>query len=175
MCRYVRLTVFVLFLVLPFCLRAAKPKNCISAELAAHRLNKDLCVNAHVYEIVVLPDGTRFLDICPPATPDEQCHFTIIALPEDRETVGELERYRDADVKIRGLVRPVQGRAWMQLNHVRQFYGGPPLFHPNLLLSRGFSAQQQHAPLPDPNLRPQGSQRAFMNNKDQIELIRKSR
>jgi hypothetical protein len=146
---------------------AAKPRPCVTADQATQMLKKDVCVSAHVYEVVELPDGTRFLDVCSPQTPDDECRFTVVSLPEDREDVGELRKYRDADVEIRGIVQPMHGRAGMVLSHARQFYGGPPKFKPNPLLARGFSADEDRAPIHDPNLRPQGGRRAFMNTRDQ--------
>ena len=110
--------------------------------MAAQILNKDICISAHIYDVVQLPDGTRFLDVCSPQTPDDQCRFTVVSLPADRTEVGELTKYRDADVQIRGIVQPMHGRAGMVLSHARQFYGGPPKFKPNPLLARGFSAEQ---------------------------------
>jgi hypothetical protein len=124
-------------------------------------------VTAYVYDVVQLPDGTRFLDVCSPQTPDEACRFTIVSLWEDREEVGELGRYRDMNVQVRGIVRPMHGRAGMVLNHARQFSGGPPKFKPNPKLARGFNAEQERPPINDPNLRSQGSGRAFMNTRDQ--------
>ena len=146
---------------------AAKPKPCVPIDQAVKLLNKDICISAHVYDVVELPDGTRFLDVCSPATPDDQCRFTVVSLPEDRGEVGELKKYRDADVEIRGIVQPMHGRAGMVLSHARQFYGGPPKFKPNPLLARGFSADEDRAPIHDPDLRPQAGRRAFMNTKDQ--------
>ena len=152
---------------------AASPKSCIPAGQALKTLNRDICVSVHIYDVVELPDGTRFLDVCSPQTPDDQCRFTIISLREDRNFVGELQKYRDSDVQIRGLVQPMHGRAGMVLSHARQFYGGPPRFKPNPLLSHGFTAEQERPPVSDPNLRPQGGRRAFMNTKDQEPLPRK--
>jgi hypothetical protein len=152
---------------------AAKPRPCVTADQAAQMLKKDVCISAHVYEVVELPDGTRFLDVCSPQTPDDQCRFTVVSLAEDREEVGELRKYRDADVRIRGIVQPMHGRAGMVLSHSRQFYGGPPKFKPNPLLARGFTADQERPPIADPNLRTQGGRRAFMNTKDQEPLPRK--
>jgi hypothetical protein len=145
-------------------------KNCVPAEEANKFPNKDVCVSAHVYDVVQLPDGTRFLDVCTPQTPDDQCRFTIVSLWEDREEVGELRRYRDADVQIRGIVQPMHGRAGMVLSHARQFRGGPPKFKPNPKLARGFTAAQDRPPLNDPNLRSQGGGRAFMNTRNQETL-----
>jgi hypothetical protein len=130
-------------------------------------LNKDICISAHVYDLVQLSDGTRFLDVCPPQTPDAKCRFTVVSLPEDRNTVGELTKYRDMNVQIRGIVQPMHGRAGIILSHARQFNGGPPKFRPNPLLARGFDAGESHPPVNDPNLRAQGGRRAFMNTKDQ--------
>lgn len=158
---------FLAVLLFAAAVAAAKPKPCVTAEEAVQLVNKDVCVSAHVYEVVELADGTRFLDICSPAIPDEKCRFTIVSLWEDRELVGELRKYRDVDVKIRGIVRPMHGRSGMVLSHVRQFYGGPPRFRPNPLLARGFNGEESRPPLSDPNLHPQGHSRSFMNNRDQ--------
>lgn len=133
-------------------------------------LNKDVCISAHVYEIVQLPDGTRFLDVCRPETPDEVCRFTIVSFWEDRDEVGELRKYRDMDVQVRGIVRPMHGRAGMVVSHARQFYGGEPKFKPNPRLARGFTGDQERPPIADPNLRPQGRGRGFMNGKDREAL-----
>lgn len=130
-------------------------------------VNKDVCVTAHVYDVVELPDGTRFLDVCLPETPDDRCRFTIVSLRPDRDEVGELGKYRDTDVHIRGIVQPMHGRAGMVLSHSRQFYGGPPKFKPNPKLIHGFSAEQGRPAVNDPNLRSQGGRRAFMNTRDQ--------
>ena len=148
---------------------AAQQKPCVTADEAT----KDVCVSAHIYEVVELPDGTRFLDVCTPATPDDKCRFTIMSLREDREEVGELRKYRDMDVQVRGIVRPMHGRAGMVVSHARQFHGGPPKFKPNPKLARGFNAEQDRPPLYDPNLRSQGGRRAFMNSRDKETLPRK--
>jgi hypothetical protein len=149
---------------------AGKPKLCVTADEATKLVNKDVCVSAHIYDVVTLPDGTRFLDVCSPQTPDEQCRFTIVSLWEDRDEVGELRKYRDMDVQVRGIVRPMHGRVGMVLSHARQFYGGPPKFKPNPRLARGFSADQSRPPVSDPNLRSQGGGRAFMNTRDRETL-----
>jgi len=146
---------------------AGAPKPCVSADQASQMINKDICISAHIYDVVQLPDGTRFLDVCSPETPDEKCRFTVVSLREDRDTVGELQKYRDANVQIRGIVQSMHGRAGMVLSHARQFYGGPPKFKPNPLLAHGFSADQSRPPIHDPNLRSQGGHRAFMNTRDQ--------
>ncbi len=161
-----------LLLCAPIPLFATKPRPCVTADQASQMLNKDVCVSVHVYDVVELSDGTRFLDVCSPQTPDEQCRFTVVSLAEDRGEVGELKKYREADVNIRGIVQSMHGRAGMVLSHARQFYGGPPKFKPNPLLARGFSADEDRGPIRDPNLRPQGGRRAFMNTRDQ-ELLPK--
>lgn len=130
-------------------------------------LNKDICISAHIYDVVQLPDGTRFLDVCPPETPDAGCRFTVVSLWQDHDTVGELNQYRNMNVQVRGIVQPMHGRAGMVLSHARQFHGGPPKFRPNPLLARGFSADEARPPVNDPNLKPQGGRRAFMNTRDQ--------
>ena len=149
---------------------AAKPKPCVPAGQAAQMLNKDVCVSAHIYDVVQLPDGTRFLDVCSPQTTDDQCRFTVVSYREDSQEVGELKKYRDMDVEIRGIVEPMHGRAGMILSHARQFYGGPPKFKPNPMLARGFNAGQERPPVNDPNLRTQGSGRTFMNPRNQETL-----
>lgn len=163
--------VWTLLLVLgPAMAVAAAPKSCIPAGEAAKRVNKDVCVSAHIYDVVQVTDGTRFLDVCSPETPDEQCRFTIVSLWQDREEVGELTRYKNMDVRVRGIVEPMHGRAGILLSHVRQFSGGPPKFRPNAVLARGFNAEQERPPVSDPNLRSQGGKRSFMNTRDQETL-----
>jgi hypothetical protein len=163
-----RLRWLVLLLVAaPLSAIAGGQKPCVTADEATKLLNKDICISAHVYDVVQLPDGTRFLDICTPQTPDDGCRFTIVSLHEDRDDVGELAKYRGTDVQIRGTVRPMHGRSGMVLSHARQFYGGPPKFKPNPRLVRGFSADKGETPVNDPNLRSQGGGRAFMNSRDQ--------
>lgn len=149
---------------------AAASKSCVTADQAARMVNKEVCVSAHVYNVVQIEDGTRYLDVCAPEISDENCRFTVMSLWEDRDTVGELSTYRDMNVQIRGIVEPMHGRAGMMLSHVRQFSGGPPKFRPNPLLAKGFSADQDRPPLNDPNLRSQGGKRAFMNTKEKETL-----
>jgi hypothetical protein len=160
----------VLVFGIPTTTFAGKAKPCVSADQAAQMPNKDLCISAHVYDVVELEDGTRFLDLCSPQTSDENCRFTVISPGQDRGQVGELAKYRDTNVQIRGIVQPMRGRSGMVLNHSRQFSGGPPKFQPNPLLARGFSAEQEQPPVADPNLRTHGGHRAFMSNKDQERL-----
>jgi hypothetical protein len=159
------LVLFALAGPLPGLAAAAKP--CVATDQASKQLNKDICISAHIYDVVELPDGTRFLDVCTPQTTDEACRFTIISLWEDHAEVGELRKYRDMDVQVRGIVRPMHGRAGMVLSHARQFYGGPPKFKPNPRLARGFSADQSRPPINDPNLHSKAAGRAFMNTRDQ--------
>jgi hypothetical protein len=146
---------------------AAKGKACVTPEEAAKYANKDVCIEVHVYDVVELADGTRFLDVCAPDTSDDKCMFTIVSLRADREEVGELRKFRDADVHVRGIVQPMHGRSGMVLSHVRQFYGGPPKFKPNPKLLHGFTGEQSKPAIVDPNLRPHGGHRAFMNSRDQ--------
>ncbi|MFZ0301768.1 MAG: hypothetical protein WAL75_03745 [Terracidiphilus sp.] len=160
----------ILLACAPLAAFAGKPAPCVTADQAATMVNKDVCISAHVYDVVELPDGTRFLDVCSPDTPDEKCRFTVVSLWEDREEVGELRKYRDMDVQVRGLVQSMHGRAGMVLSHARQFNGGPPKFKPNPMLARGFNAEQERPPVNDPNLRSQGGRRAFMNSRDQETL-----
>lgn len=163
-----RVALFVL--LCPLAAFAADSKPCVKPEDVAKVLNKDVCIDAHVYDVVELPDGTRFLDVCTPETPDEKCRFTVVSLREDREDVGELAKFRDADVHVRGIVQPMHGRNVMVLSHARQFYGGPPKFKPNPKLLRGFAGNQAKPPIADPNLRSHGGHRAFMNSRDQETL-----
>ncbi len=143
---------------------ASHVKPCVTTDQAGKLLHKDVCITAHVYDVVELPDGTRYLDVCSPDTPDEKCVFTIINPWQDREEVGELRQYRNLDVHIRGVVEPMHGRAGILLNRMRQFYGGPPAFRPNPLLLHGFSGDQSRPPIHDPSLRARGSQRSFMSD-----------
>ena len=151
-------------LVCPLVVFAASPKACIPINEAAKTPNKDVCVLVHVYDVVELPDGTRLLDVCPPETPDAECRFTIVSLRDDREQVGELRKYRDADVHIRGIMQPMRGRSGMLLSHARQFNGGPPKFKANPKLLHGFAGEQSKPAISDPNLRTHGGHRGLMDH-----------
>ena len=152
---------------------ARKPRGCLTPDEAAGRLHKDVCLAAHVYSVVQLPDGTRFLDVCSPETPDESCRFTVVSLRDDSTEVGDLAGYREKDLQISGTVQAMHGRSGMVLSHARQFSGGPPKFRPNPRLLKGFGGEQEKPPIADPNLRRQGGHRAFMNQKDQEPMPRK--
>ncbi len=145
-----------------------KQKPCVTAEQAMKLIDKDVCVTAHVYDVVELPDGTRYLDVCSPDTPDAQCRFTIISPWEDREEVGELRKYRDMDVHVRGIVKSMHGRTGLVLSHVRQFYGGPPKFTPNPRLLHGFTGDQEHPPIHDPSIHASSAQRGFKSARPQV-------
>jgi hypothetical protein len=162
--------IWLVLVLCPIFAFAAHPKPCVTPDDADKLINKDVCISAHVYDVVELPDGTRFLDICSADTPDEQCLFTIVSLRDDRREVGELQKYRDMDVHVRGIVQPIRGRTGIALSHARQFYGGPPKFRPNPKLLRGFDGEASKPPISDPNLGPQGGHRGFMNSRDQVPL-----
>ncbi len=131
---------------------AARP--CIApSELAAH-LNKDVCVSAHVYEVVELDDGTRFLDVCSPDTQDDKCMFSIMSPKADRREVGELAPLLYQDIQIRGVVRPFPGgRSQILLSHSRQLHGGAEKFRPNPALLSGFSAESGKPAFNSPGLK----------------------
>jgi len=162
--------ILLLFSIAPVLGFAAKPKPCVTADEATKLVDKDVCISAHVYDVVELPDGTRFLDVCPPETLDDNCRFTFVSLREDRDDVGELNKYRDMDVHVRGIVQPMHGRTRLVVSHARQFSGGPPKFKPNPKLARGFSADQSRPAFNDPNLHSHGGRRVFMNTRDQETL-----
>ena len=145
---------FALCVILLFnavALPAARP--CHAPEAALSHANKDICINAHVYDVVELSDGTRFLDLCKPETPDEQCRFTVVSRRADRKDVGDLEQYRQQDVQIRGIVRAYDGQGEIILSHARQFRGGAEKFVPNPALLHGFSAEDNRTAFHDPALK----------------------
>jgi len=141
-------------------------KTCLPVADAVQQPNKDICVRAHVYAVVELADGTRFLDVCPADISDEDCRFTLLSLREDRDDVGDLRKYRDQDVSVRGIVRATHSRMGIQISHIRQFSGGPEKFRPNPKLLRDFNGQSDRMPVRDPNLAPSGRHRSFMNSSD---------
>jgi hypothetical protein len=127
----------------------ARQRNCATPETVSKYLNKDTCVMAHVYDVVELSDGTRFLDLCSPSTSDEACRFSIVSLKEDRKEVGDLTRYRNQDIQIRGVVRPFNYRMEITLSHERQFHGGSEKFRPNPVLLKGFTSEDHKTAFKD--------------------------
>jgi len=122
---------------------------------ASRMVNKDVCVSAYVYMWCSCRMEPASWSVFA-TDADEACRFTIVSLWEDREEVGDLGKFRDMNVQVRGLVRPMHGRVGMVLSHVRQFSGGPPKFKPNPKLARGFSADESRPPINDPSLRSKG-------------------
>lgn len=149
-------------------------KPCIPVAEAASEpsseSNKDICVSAHVYDVVELADGTRFLDVCPANVPDGQCRFTLLSPQADRDDVGDLRRYRNQNIEVRGMVRSMHGRMGIVISHMRQFSGGPEKFRPNPRLLRDFNGQSGRMPVRDPNLASSGHHRSFMNTREQEPL-----
>ncbi len=129
---------------------AARP--CVSPEQAVEHAEKDICVTAHVYDVVQSPDGTRYLDVCKPELDDAACRFTVLSLAADRKEVGDLESYREQDIHIRGIVHVMRGQSTIVLSHARQFKDGPEKFRANPALMAGFSAENSRTAFRDPAL-----------------------
>ena len=145
---------------LTLCLLLAYPataliavRTCYSPEEALTHQNKDVCIAAHVYDVVELSDGTRFLDLCSPETSDEDCRFTVMSLNSDRKEVGDLDQYREKNIELRGVVHAYRGRGEILLSHARQFHDGAEKFHPNPALLHGFSAENGKPAINDPAMR----------------------
>lgn len=145
------LALYVMLLCPATALVAAR--TCYKPEEALTHQNKDVCVSAHVYDVVELSDGTRFLDLCSPETSDAQCRFTIMSMSTDRKTVGDLYQYRLQDIQVRGVVHPFAGRGEIILSDARQFHGGGEKFRPNPALIKGFSAETGKPAVNDPALK----------------------
>lgn len=139
-------------LLLPFLALHASQPACHTVSQAGDYAGKNVCIAAHVYDVAMLRDGTRFLDTCSPETSDDGCRFTIASLPEDTREVGDLSALRGHDIELRGVVHTVNQRSVMYLSHSRQLHGGAEKFHPNPALLAGFSAGDAKAPVHDPSL-----------------------
>jgi hypothetical protein len=131
---------FPLVVLLPCAVAFAK-RSCIGPDDALRHVNKDVCVAAHVYQVADAADGVQFLDVCSPQTTDADCHFFILSLGRDRKSVGNLQNEAGKDIRIRGIIHTIQGRATIVLSDRRQLHGGKGRFHPNPQLVRSFSAE----------------------------------
>ena len=135
---------------------AATARPCFDAMQASQHLNQDVCIHAHVYDVIELADGTRFLDVCSPETADAACHFTIISLRQDRKEVGSLESLRSQEIDIRGTIHSFADRAGIVLSNQRQLHGGAEKFRPNPALMKGFSAADSKSAFDDPAFKSGG-------------------
>ena len=126
-------------LVVTACFASSRP--CYTPEQVPEHAGKEICLSAHVYDVVEDNDGMRYLDVCKPGVPDESCRLTIVSLPTDRKEVGTLDGIRQQDVRLRGVVHGMHGQAVMLLSHARQFHDGPEKFRPNPELLGNFSAE----------------------------------
>ncbi len=137
-----RLSVLFLGLaILPALPAAARIPACVPIDDGHLRTSHDTCVAAHVYDVVTLDNGTRFLDLCSPDTADAQCRFSVVSYSADRRSVGELSQFRGKDVEIRGTVALYGQRYLMVLNNDGQLRHGPARFQPDPRLLSGFSAE----------------------------------
>ncbi|HZD49048.1 MAG TPA: hypothetical protein VE178_09910 [Silvibacterium sp.] len=136
------------------CFAEAKP--CYDTLEAGQHLNQDVCIRAHVYDVIELADGTRFLDVCSPETSDSACRFTIISLRQDRKEVGDLQPLRSQQIEIRGTVHSLADGSGIILSEARQLHGGAEKFHPNPALLKGFSAADGKSAFEDPAFKSGG-------------------
>jgi hypothetical protein len=133
-------------------LREGYARTCYPPDEAAAHAEKDICVAAHVYNVVEAEDGTRYLDVCKPGTADEDCHLAILSMAIDRKDVGELAALREQDIQLRGTVHVFRGQSTLILSHARQFKDGPEKFRPNPTLLSAFNAGSGQMPIRDPAL-----------------------
>jgi hypothetical protein len=129
---------------------AGASRTCFDMLQAGQHLNQDVCIHAHVFDVVELADGTRFLDVCSPETSDAACRFTIISLRQDRKEVGDLQALRGHEIDIRGTIHSLADRSGIVLSHQRQLHGGAEKFRPNPSLVKGFSAADGKTAFDDP-------------------------
>ncbi len=135
------LLIATLLAAMPPCALAATKQVCISPDEALRHVNKNVCVQAHVYRLVDAANGIHFLDVCSPQTADSDCHFFILSLSRDEASVGDLQSLVDQTIRIRGTVHTIQGRAEIVLSSHEQLHGGKEKFHPNPQLVKSFSAE----------------------------------
>lgn len=147
-------------------LPAYAASRCYAPAAAIRHPHHKLCVKAHVYREIKLEDGTRILDICSPRIPAANCRFAFISLPAESAAVGSLQKYVGKEIKVRGRILPLHGRAEIALSRAWQLsIARPPLphseearagsgkFRPNPELLKGFNASQAHMPIADPAFR----------------------
>ncbi len=132
--------------------REGYARTCYPPDEAAAHTEKDICVAAHVYNVVEAADGTRFLDVCKPGTADQDCHLAILSMPIDKKEVGELSGLRDQDIALRGTIHVFHGQSTLILSHARQFKDGPEKFRPNPTLLSAFNAGSGQMAVKDPAL-----------------------
>lgn len=140
------LTAFALLLALPL---LAESPACLTLEELQMRTSRDVCIAAHVYDVVTIENGTRFLDLCSAETSDNQCRFSVVSYRADRTSVGNLEQLSGKNVEIRGAIQKFGSRYVMILNDDGQLHHRQPRFRPDPRLLAGFSAedsQPQDAP-----------------------------
>ncbi len=156
--RLVLLFLLCPLLVVTACFASSRP--CYTPEQVSQHAGKEICLSAHVYDVVEDNDGIRYLDVCKPGVPDESCRLTIVSLATDRKEVGALDHIREQDVQLRGVVHGMHGQSVMLLSHARQFHDGPEKFRPNPELLGNFSAEHAGLGFKDSALRERKTKQA---------------
>jgi hypothetical protein len=136
---------FILTAILPAAAAHARDLTCTPADNTLHT-SADTCLAAHVYDVVTVTGGTRFLDLCSPDIPDESCHLSIVSYKKDSRQVGDLTAFRGKDISIRGAVQKFDGRYVIVLNDQRQFHGQPARFIPDPRLLRNSPGEEDQDP-----------------------------
>jgi hypothetical protein len=139
---------FLLSACLPVAIAHARTPVCSSADDSHLRASEDTCLQAHVFDVVTVPGGTRFLDLCSPDVSDSGCRFSVVSYPADARQVGDLEAVRGKDISIRGAVQNYNGRYVLVLNDQRQLRGGAARFAPDPRLFRSTSAEDAAGNIP---------------------------
>ena len=127
----------------------ANEPACLTLDELQLRTARDACIAAHVYNVVTVENGTRFLDLCSPETSDAQCRFTVVSYREDHTSAGNLEQLSGRNIEVRGAIEKFGSRYRMILNDDGQLHHRQPRFRPDPRLMTGFSAedsQPQNAP-----------------------------
>ncbi len=140
---------FLLSALMPAAIAHARTPACSPAADTTLRTSEDTCLQAHVFDVVTVPGGTRFLDLCSPDTSDDACHVSIVSYGKDRKQVGDLEAMRGKDISIRGALQNYNGRYVLVLNEARQLRGGAARFAPDQRLLRGTSAESSEDRSPE--------------------------
>ena len=132
---------FLLSALMPAAIAHARTPACSPADDARLHSSEDICLQAHVFDIVTVAGGTRFLDLCSPDTSDDACHVSVVSYAKDRKQVGDIEAVRGKDISIRGALQNYNGHYVLVLNDERQLRGGAAHFTPDPRLLRSTSAE----------------------------------
>ena len=97
--------------------RNTSKHDCVSFAEASKHVGTTQCVSGTVLHVAEGTNGVTFLTF---SRDHKTCPFTVVVLPDDLKTVGDIQQLEGQMVEIKGTIQGHDGRAEIVLRHTQQ-------------------------------------------------------